>query len=283
VTRTAARFVLVAASFAASCGTEPAAVDAQTGDADVGDGGLPCEVRDVLATACAHCHASPPKAGADMPLLSRRDFFAPSRVDGENIGARVLARLHHVDDPMPPLSEPRLGPLADVLASWITAGMPAGSCESLPVSPVPTTCASNDYWTGGSEQPDEDMNPGVACLQCHLDYGGNRAFPFSGTVFSSFHEKSMCNSPPPPGARIEILDEAGQITLTMLPSASGNFHSTLAPGVPLPYRARLVANGRVREMQTLQMSGDCNACHSEQGGRQLPTDEHEAPGRVVWP
>lgn len=127
------------------------------------------------------------------------------------------------------------------------------------------------------------MNPGVACLQCHLDYGGNRAFPFSGTVFSSFHEKSMCNSPPPPGARIEILDEAGQITLTMLPSASENFHSTLVPGVALPYRARVVANGRAREMQTLQMSGDCNSCHTEQGGRRLPTDEHEAPGRVVWP
>ena len=45
---------------------------------------------------------------------------------------------------------------------------------------------------------------------------------------------------------------------------------------PLPYRARVRANGRVRPMGDVQTNGDCNVCHTEQG-------REGAPGRILWP
>ena len=107
--------------------------------------------------------------------------------------------------------------------------------------------------------------------------GPRRAYFFSGTVFPDLHEQDLCHSPPPAGAQIEILDAQGNVTLTLTPGAAGNFTSSaVVAGVPVPYRARLVANGLTRSMSAAQTSGDCNACHTEQG-------EDGAPGRLVWP
>ena len=52
--------------------------------------------------------------------------------------------------------------------------------------------------------------------------------------------------------------------------------------MPIPYRARLVANGLSREMTYAQTSGDCNGCHTEQGTHVAP-ETIDAPGRLVWP
>lgn len=284
------RQLAVALLLIAACGTDsvpggyPDRPDAAAGaDADVRTG-IPCEVRAVIAGACAHCHSSPTSADAPMPLLSRTDFLALSSVDGENVGQRSLGRLHETQEPMPPRSEPALiAPHLGVLEAWLTAGMPAGECEPLPAKPLATTCASNSFWTGGDDGS-ADMNPGRPCVACHYDESPGDAYFFAGTVFTSFHGEDLCNTPPPSGARIEILDMQGNVTQTMTPrGTSGNFHSpAITAGVALPYRARLVANGLTREMRTPQMSGDCNSCHTEQGTHTDATTS-PAPGRLVWP
>jgi hypothetical protein len=151
----------------------------------------------------------------------------------------------------------------------------------------PTTCASNSYWTmftNGSPS----MNPGYACRACHLGQNfqgqnpnkeskSERAYFFIGTVFPSAHEKDLCNSPPPAGAKVEILNKDGTVGDTLLVNSVGNFFSsTVTTPVVLPYTARLVANGKTKSMATGQTSGDCNSCHTEQGAS-------GAPGRIFWP
>ena len=56
--------------------------------------------------------------------------------------------------------------------------------------------------------------------------------------------------------------------------ASGNFAAT--EKLATPYRAMVVQGTKIREMQTPQKSGDCNACHAAE-----PT--HDAPGRIMAP
>jgi hypothetical protein len=227
---------------------------------DVGPNELPCDVRAVVEDVCLRCHASPPTSGAPAPLVSRFDFLAPAAVSGQSIGERSVELLNAKIAPMPPLSEPPAAPeQVAIIEQWVAAGMPAGSCGIIPGKPAPTTCASGESWTGG-DMASKEMNPGLACRSCHLLQAPELAFFFAGTVFPSFHEADLCN-----------------ITLTLLPNSVGNFvSSAVAPGVPLPYRARLTANGLTRSMRTLQSDGDCNGCHTEQG-------DSNAPGRIVWP
>lgn len=179
--------------------------------------------------------------------------------------------------PMPPLSEPPLSAnQLEIFEQWIKAGMPAGTCGAIPENPIEPTCASTKFWDPKATSTAE-MNPGRACRSCHKTQAADFNYFFMGTVFPSFHEKDLCMSPPPLGAKVEILDTDGNVTMTLSPNASGNFiSSAVAAGVPIPYTARLVANGRSRSMVTPQKDGDCNRCHTEQG------TEH-APGRLVWP
>lgn len=246
-------------------------------DADPGPNELPCEVRAVIEHHCVSCHSSPPTSGATFSLVSRFDFLQPSTVPGESVGQRSAARMKSLDAPMPPESEPPAGPAAILaIEQWVGEGMPAGDCGAIAPKPARTTCASGELWAMG-DMGSAEMNPGLPCRSCHQMLAPELAYFFAGTVFPSFHEQDLCLSPPPPEARIEILDSDGAVTLTLLPNAAGNFTSSaVVAGVPLPYRARLVAGGLSRSMTTLQQSGDCNGCHTEQG-------ENDAPGRLVWP
>lgn len=264
-------------------GGPPTGTDAGTDageDADAADPGpneLPCDVRAAIESACLSCHSSPPTSEAPVSLVSRYSFLGPSSVPGETLGERTVKRMKNTDAPMPPLTEP---PAADwhvaVIEAWVAAGMPPGECGAIPEKPAETTCQSDDFWTLG-DSGSSNMNPGRPCRACHLTEKPEHAYYFMGTAFPDFHEEDLCRSPPPDGARVEILDNEGNVTLTLLPGPSGNFmSSSVVPGVPLPYRARLVANGLVRSMSTAQTSGDCNGCHTEQG-------DEGAPGRIVWP
>ncbi len=167
------------------------------------------------------------------------------------------------------------------LISMALAWIVACSAEDMPQNmeaPVQgeTTCESGVYWSLGTTGSPL-MNPGLACRSCHQQQAPEMAYYFSGTVFPSLHESNLCNSNPPHGARVEILDADGNVTLTLIPNAVGNFLSTsVVAGVPLPYRARLVVHESVRIMTTPQTNGDCNSCHTEQGTQ-------GAPGRIVWP
>lgn len=124
------------------------------------------------------------------------------------------------------------------------------------------------------------MNPGLACRACHLGSAPDKAYYFAGTVFPGMHEANLCDSRPPAGVVVEIIDANGNLALTLpVSQASGNFHSALlvtAPAFPLPYTARVVNGTRTSTMTAPQTDGDCNACHTEQG-------TGGAPGRVVLP
>ena len=154
---------------------------------------------------------------------------------------------------------------------------------------LPVKCSSGMKWTSGNAAS-EWMNPGYACRSCHLGQnflGQNPrgesnlqyAMFFMGTAFADFQEENLCMPKSvPAGAVVEILGADGGVALSLaIDPASGNFRSTSTTSeVPLPYRARIRANGMVRTMAALQMSGDCNTCHTEQG-------REGAPGRIVWP
>jgi hypothetical protein len=45
---------------------------------------------------------------------------------------------------------------------------------------------------------------------------------------------------------------------------------------PVPYTARVKANGKVNAMAAAQTNGDCNSCHTAAGAE-------GAPGRVLFP
>ena len=260
------------AALLVACGNDhaPRALDAPPLD------GLPCDVRDVIASACAQCHASPTTSGAPEPLLSRADFFAQSSVAGQNEGQRSHSRLHDAATPMPPLSEPPLS--ADAFAlldGWFVAGMPTGTCDALAAGYHIPTCASGNLWSGGAN--DDTMDPGKACVSCHQMSPPAIPHYFMGTGFPAYHEGNDCEDATPAGARVEILDPIGNITAELFPDGVGNFYSaSMDPGVPVPYRARLIVGERVRTMVNPVTSGDCNDCHTEQG-------TNGAPGRLVWP
>jgi len=250
---------------------------AGAGGGDLGPNELPCDVREVVETVCSSCHSSPVAAGAPTPLLSRHDFLAPHASSGKTVAELSLERMKSTAAPMPPLSEPpaSAGQLA-IFELWVAAGMPPGTCGAILGKPAETTCASGKMWDPSATSTAQ-MNPGQACRACHKTQASQFNYFFMGTVFPAFHEKDLCISPPPPGAKVEILNAMGEVTMTLTPNAAGNFMSSaVAAGVPVPYSARLVANGLARSMNALQTDGDCNKCHTEQGAE-------GAPGRLVWP
>ncbi len=153
---------------------------------------------------------------------------------------------------------------------------------------APLTCKSGYTWILGNLKS-SSMNPGLACRACHLGQNfqnqnpghasnTSQAYFFMGTVFADAHAKNLCVAPPVSGGKIEIIDANGAVAQTITVTNSvGNFYSTAVnTNVLLPYTARISAGGKTAMMTTPQTSGDCNTCHTEQGGQ-------GAPGRIFWP
>ncbi|MDQ3366111.1 MAG: hypothetical protein M3680_11860 [Myxococcota bacterium] len=283
--------VLLAGCYYAS---EPPTASGTFDGGAVASSEFPCEVAEVLAT-CWGCHSSPPKGGAPMSLVALADLRAMSTVQpAASLAERAVVRMRQADRPMPPVGLPRPSAAAiDAFAAWVTAGTPPGSCEGVqppgdggPTGPFETVCSSGSKWPigGGDDDDDDDeegspdMNPGLPCRTCHLAQEPERAYFFMGTAYPTLHEQDRCRSIVPPGTRVEILDNTGQVALTLPVRASGNFFSSSTlPQVALPFTARVVSpTGLISQMSTPQMTGDCNGCHTEQG-------INGAPGRVLLP
>jgi hypothetical protein len=182
----------------------------------------------------------------------------------------------------------RLVFVSSVLALWSVAcggmgGTPAGGFVPAPPG---ATCASGLVYEGNRESP--QMNPGFACKSCHAGQNFNGQTPgglsspknvrfFMGTAYASSHEVDGCKSNAVPAdAVVDILDSNDTVQERMPVNAAGNFHSSKSTaGFPLPYRARIVANGKTVAMATPQMEGDCNTCHTATG-------MNGAPGRITW-
>lgn len=250
--------------------------------------GLNCDVANLMAAKCTSCHGNPLTGGAPFPLLTRADLVASSPTyANQTVALRSLVRMQATVAPMPPAPAARA--TATELAAfqaWINAGTPEETCGMVPdagmgnpdAGPAPVVCTSGSRWTLGN-LGSPNMNPGQACRQCHQVQEPFRAYYFMGTVYPTPHEQTNCNARPPAGLVIDIIDANGNVAQTLaVRTPSGNFYSTsVNTAVALPYKARVRdAQGRTLTMNTPQMNGDCNTCHTEQGA-------NGAPGRIYWP
>jgi hypothetical protein len=135
----------------------------------------------------------------------------------------------------------------------------------------PSVCTSGKMWNGNESAT---MAPGEPCLGCHLN--NKRKFWFAGTVFPTGHEPDDCfASSTVAGAQVVVTDSTGK-ALTATVGSTGNFYVARSGAFTPPFRAKVVKDGKTREMAAEQMDGDCNSCHTEQG-------TNLAPGRIVAP
>jgi hypothetical protein len=166
------------------------------------------------------------------------------------------------------------------LAAACEAPVPLGAGASSGAEPdpwaAPDTCAGGSYWGG---QGTKDMSPGTACLGCHGP-GQGTEFVIAGTVFTTGHVPDACKATPAQQAelgqaQVFVKDAAGAV-LTLHVWPSGNFMQKPTAPLAFPITAWISAGGRERHMLAAQMSGDCNACHTDGG-------DAGARGRIVLP
>jgi len=104
-------------------------VDAGPSDAGVAND-LPCGVATTLGTYCTSCHGSPPSNNAPISLNSLAALRAySSQYPSQTEGQRCVTRMTSTTSPMPP--SPYAGvpaAAATEFSSWVSSGMPAGSC-----------------------------------------------------------------------------------------------------------------------------------------------------------
>ncbi len=240
---------------------------------------LPCDVAALMTGKCISCHGSKPSGGAPMSLVSQADLTAPAISDPTKTNAVVaVARMMNTVSPMPPLGLPA-ATSAEIasLQSWISAGYPAGGCATT-VAPDPfavaPTCTSGTSWTGGTDGS-KSMQPGVACISCHASSGGEAPqFTIAGTLYPTGHEPDQCNGANGTDGALVVVTDAKGNTISLTPNSAGNF--SYSGTVATPFRAKVTYMGRERDMATAQTSGDCNACHTQNGTM-------SAPGRIILP
>ncbi len=254
--------------------TDPQSPAAPTGGAN----GVPCAVAEVLSRACASCHGAPPR-GAPFALVSYEDLTRASPRDpAQSVLARAVARMSDAASPMPP-GGAAAADLA-VLKGWAERGAPREACASspppAPSEPLPLPkiiCSSQELWTDGNKA-DPRMHPGNTCLACHAQADGPR-LAFAGTVYPTPHEQTECYGTKQEGV-VEVTDATGRV-ITAEANNYGNFlFNAGATPLVFPLRARLLFEGRVREMKSPVPNGDCNGCHTELGA-------NGAPGRIYLP
>lgn len=255
---------------------------------------LSCEIATFLAEKCQSCHGQKPRKDARIALLGRADLIAP--VDGDpsrKIADEILERIKASDasgERMPPSPDaPATSEEIARFEKWVKAGAPAESCgasETPPPPPAaddpfaaPSACVSNKIWKNGDQGSDE-MHPGLPCLKCHGQFPQKAFFkaPFdvAGTVYPNGHAPDDCYGAT--GVQVVITDAKGKV-VTLDVSAAGNFGHSGSYGfatLAMPYRAKVVRNGKERVMKDAQTNGDCNHCHTENG-------DEKAPGRILAP
>ena len=106
-------------------------VDAGPSDAGVAND-LPCGVAHTLGTYCTSCHGSPPTNGAPVSLNSLAALQATSPTyPGQTEGQRALTRMTSTTSPMPPTPYAGVpGAAVTEFSTWVSSGMPAGSCTA---------------------------------------------------------------------------------------------------------------------------------------------------------
>lgn len=159
-----------------------------------------------------------------------------------------------------------------------TTGGPTTGGDPFSHEPV---CSSDVYWTKG-DQESPLMHPGMACLTCHKTQEPEIAdrLAIAGTVYPTGHEPDDCYGSDDADAPIVVEITTADDRVIQLPvGPSGNFLYDLeeqAGAIAFPIKARVLQGDRVRAMASPQTTGDCNACHTQDGTA-------GAPGRIVAP
>ena len=256
-----------------------------------GPGAIPADVAAVISSRCIACHGSPPVAGVPSSLATYAALTAPATTDKTKTVAQVaLARITPgAAMPMPPAPfSPATASDVAAFEAWVSAGTPPATCATGgtggtggaggsiggiadPYS-TPVICTSNTMWTQGTHGSD-NMEPGQACIACHSKGEGPR-FALGGTVYPSAHEPDNCNGGPLTRMARVVITGADGVSVTLTPSAAGNF--SYSGAIATPYTAMVTYMGRQRGMIAKQTSGDCNSCHTETGAMM-------APGRIMLP
>lgn len=248
---------------------------------EIGD--LPCEVADVVVRYCITCHGTVPTIDAHS-LLSAADFRNTSEVDpARSVGVIAVERMRLTDgDRMPPPPAAAV-PESEIAAveAWVAAGMPSGTCGVNDPFDVPPICTSG---VTSRVREGTTMTPGLPCISCHTrNRVWEAAYSLAGTVYPTAHEPDDCNAALPDVITIEVTDATGRV-VTMTPNSVGNFYSSTA--VTFPITARAISSRGAYEMTTPVRSGDCNACHTQDGTTTEPPAEPpppSAPGRIIAP
>jgi hypothetical protein len=96
--------------------------------------GWPCDVRAVLEAYCARCHTGETYA---IWYTTPNDWRTPVG-GGQTLGQFAVTRMRDTTNPMPPAYDSGPKPMPaeiDVVAAWVAAGMPDGTCG--PLTPPP--------------------------------------------------------------------------------------------------------------------------------------------------
>lgn len=283
--------VLLAGCFAGNRSTDLApGGGGGDGGGDGGPGGamtgVPCDVSAIIETHCIRCHNGRPLAASKVPMTGYADLLAPAPDhESQTVAERGLVRMRDANDPMPPRPEtPLTAEEIQTWADWVAADYPQGSCADgdagfleVDAGPgpydTPTVCSTDSYWTRGNHES-PNMRPGGACIDCHREEREGPLFAIAGTVYETAHEPDDCNGLSGGGVTVVITDANGS-ELTLVPNDVGNFDSGRSR-VAMPYRAKVLRDGRERAMHDEQTNGDCNHCHTETG-------IEDAPGRIMAP
>jgi len=142
-----------------------------------------------------------------------------------------------------------------------------------------TVCSSGTSWTNGTRRSPY-MEPGMACIACHLRSGRAPQFDVAGTVYARAHEPDACNGTSAASV-VVVLTDANGAEYRLPVNVVGNF-TTQRSGIVMPYLARVEYAGRTRAMIAPQTSGDCNACHTA-AGTTITAGAAPAPGRIMLP
>lgn len=253
-------------------GTEPESAEPASAD-------LPCDVANVLASACSSCHGSTLAEGAPNRLVSWGDLSATLKGNDAVTQAQLaLARMKDELKPMPPTSMASPEAIA-IIEKWIAAGMPKGSCAATGIDySADPTCTSNAKWTRG-DRGSELMHPGDTCIDCHEREREGPRYTVAGTIYPTAHEPIDCNGVNGRTSKttVVITDAAGK-TFNIPVNSVGNFYTGSA--IKKPFRAKVIRGEAVFEMQAAITDGECNGCHTAEG----TFDDLTKPrGRIVLP
>jgi hypothetical protein len=143
---------------------------------------IPCDVKKVVEANCTSCHASPPKFGSPMSLVTWDDFQKPSVTNpSRKVYDLANERIHLTGTGRMP-QDKQLSP-ADLatLEAWFGAGAPAGSsCDP----PTLDAGAGVDASTADAPIVSREAGPDEQCFEllAHGQKMPNDQTPFSSSL-----------------------------------------------------------------------------------------------------